>query len=245
MYKLFSNLVNMKKIFFIILTIVSSLFINSCKQENDDFTLNYQYEYFPLDTGSYWIYQVDSVKFREGLPDSSRTYVREYIESFYLDNIGRKTARIVRSVSFTQNYNWQIRDIWFANKTQTTAEKIEENLRYIKLVFPPQIDQTWKGNQYIQPVENIEWLEDWDYTLETLNTPATIDNTTYDSTITVAQRDEENLIKKVFSLEKYALNKGLIYKELINLSKQDASAPWSQPNEGFIVKMTLKEYGIE
>jgi hypothetical protein len=232
------------KQFLSILFIVSlSALLYTCKKSTDNYTVDYQYEYFPLDSGRYWIYKVDSVTFQENIGDTVSFYVKEYIESYYPDNEGRPTARIERSRSNDTSFAWFITDIWFANRTQITGEKSEENLRFVKLLFPPEEGQTWKGNQYIQVTNSIEWMENWDYELQTLHTSATIGNMNFDSTLTVLQCDNENLFEKTFSTETYARNVGLVYKELMNLGKQDPAATWNEPKDGFILRMTIVDYG--
>jgi hypothetical protein len=233
----------MKQLLSGLFLIGATVFFSTCKKGSEDFTLDYQYEYFPVDSGRFWIYKVDSVMFREGNSDTSVFYVKELIESIYPDNIGRPTARIERFRSNDSLGNWFITDVWFATRTQITAEKIEENLKFVKILFPPKEGQTWKGNKYIEVTNNIEWMEDWEYELQTLNVPKTIGNISFDSTLTVLQYDDENLIEKSLSTETYAEGVGLAYKELLHLTKEDVTAPWTQPKEGFVLKMTIVDYG--
>jgi hypothetical protein len=241
----------MKKNSIFLYTLLCFLFaivlIPSCQKDAEKFSLEYKYEYFPLDSGRYWIYRVDSITFNNNTTPTTRDtavfYVRERVESIYPDNANRPTARIERSRRNDTIGNWSIIDIWFANRTQTTGEKSEENLRFVKLLFPPREGQTWKGNQYIQVTESIKWLNNWDYVAQTLDVPATTGGISFDSTLTVLQRDDENLIEKSFSSETYAKNVGLVYKELLHLTKEDVTAPWTEPRSGFILKMTIVDYG--
>jgi hypothetical protein len=227
-----------------VIAIILSLFmLSNCKKGNNNFSLDYKYEYFPVDSGRYWVYKVDSINFREKIGDTSTYYIREYIESIYPDNIGRPTARIQRFRRNDTTAAWAITDVWFANLTQITAEKIEENLKFIKILFPPKVGQTWKGNRYIQVTNTIEWLDDWTYELQTLDAPKSIGNFNFDSTLTVLQHLDSNLFVYVYSTETYAKHVGLAYKELLNLGKQDPLADWTEPKEGFILKMTLIDYG--
>jgi hypothetical protein len=225
-----------------------SVFFNACKNKKDDFVLDYKYEYFPLDSGRYWIWETDSIRFEplgsgNVKSDTGKYFIKEVVESIYNDNAGRPTARIERYRSETSTpYNWYITDIWFANLTNKTGEKVEENLRFVKLIFPPKNNQTWKGNQYVQVTNNIEWLNDWTYSVESLDVPATYNNLNFDSTITVLQNTNENLIEKSFSTETYAKNVGLVYKELLRLEKTNVTNTWEFPEKGFILKMTIKEF---
>jgi hypothetical protein len=222
------------------------LLFSACNKYSEQFQPDYKYEYFPLDSGRYWIYKVDSLVFNyNGIfteRDTISFYMREIVESIFPDNAKRPTARIERSRSDSPTGSWQITDIYFANLTKYTAEKSEENLRFIKLLFPPKVGQTWKGNKYIQVTDRIRWLDNWDYEVKTLDVSQTIGTITFDSTLTVLQRDDINAIAKTYSVETYAKGVGLVYKELMNL-ELIPTVPWTDPRSGFILKMTIVDYG--
>lgn len=224
----------------------ATISLSSCKNNPETFLLDYKYDYFPLDSGRFWIYRVDSFLFNYNgnftTRDTISFYMRERVESFFPDNAHRPTARLERSRSNSIGGPWQITDIYFANRTQTTAEKTEENMRFIKLLFPPQIGQTWKGNQYLQLTDRLRWLDNWNYEVKSLDAPATIGALSFDSSLTVLQHDEQNAIAKVYSTETYVKSVGLAYKELMNLELVP-TLPWTEPRNGFILKMTLVDYG--
>lgn len=224
------------------------LLFPSCNDTDDDFQVDFKREYFPIDSGRFWIWKVDSIKFVPlgsgfALSDTVNYYIKEVIESQFIDNAGRPTYRIERYRSNTNTLEWFISDIWFANRTDITAEKVEENLRYVKLLFPPKKGQQWKGNQFIQVSENIEWMDNWDYRLTELDQPKTFQNLTFDSTLTVLQIDNENLIEKAFATETYAKNVGLVYQEILYLEKTNVLNPWTKPENGFILRTTLIDFG--
>jgi hypothetical protein len=66
----------------------------------------------------------------------------------------------------------------------------------------------------------------------------------FDSTLTVLQYSNSNQVTDTISLEKYAKNVGLIYKELTVLIDNNSnllpdSIPWPQrANDGYIYTMT-------
>ncbi len=223
----------------------SVFFLQSCQKDREKIVIDYKYEYFPLDSGMYWIYEVDSIHFYDitNSSDTSKFYLLEKVESFYDDITGRPTARLERYKRYDTLSSWQVDRIWFANLTKTVAEKTEENQRIIKLLFPPRLNQTWKGNQHLNFTDNIEWMKDWDFTITEIDMPKTVRGITYDSTITILQHDNENLIKKVFATETYAKRTGLIYKETRNLGKNNVFNDWDKPESGFIHIMQLVEFG--
>ena len=219
------------------------LLLNSCKKD-DPFQPDFKYDYFPVDSGHWVIYDVDSIFFDDFnmRVDTFHYQIRELIESTFIDNENRETQRIERYRREDSASLWQITDVWFANRTRTVAEKVEENLRFIKLVFPLEEGKTWFGNQYIDATGELEWMEEWEFEITALDEAETINGMALDSVLTVSQTDQENPLEKIFAEEKYARGVGLVYKELWHLEKQNFSAPWTEAEKGFILKMTVHDY---
>src|ERR1035437_494730 len=114
----------------------------SCKKDKPiAASVDFGYNYYPNDVGHYVIYQVDSVNNTPNVFDSIRYQLKELIAATFLDNSGRPTLRIERYYKMfhfnTHSYDsvWSVPRVWSANRTTSTAEKVEENIRYIKLVF--------------------------------------------------------------------------------------------------------------
>ena len=95
------------------------------------------YEYFPNDSGIWVQYVVDSIDYDDEFGnDTFQFQLLEKIESKSIDNEGRDAQRIERLKRPNDSSIWRIKDVWYANLTESKAEKIEENLRYVKLNFP-------------------------------------------------------------------------------------------------------------
>ncbi len=217
----------------------------SCKKESS-FPIELKYEYFPTDSAHWVIYDVDSIFFDDFfIPiriDSSHYQIMEVIESEFLDNQGRPTQRIERYRRLDDTQPWHIQQVWFSNRTSTTAEKVEDNLRFIKMVFPMKEGATWNGNVYININDELEYLEDWEYEITNLDEPGSHGPFSFDSTVTINHIDDENLIEKKLSREVYAKHVGLVSKELLFLEKQNVMAGWDEPESGYIVRMTVSDY---
>jgi len=89
-------------------------------------------------------------------------------------------------------------------------------------------------------------LQNWDYTYQDKNTSETINNKTYDSTVTVLQVDEEEytpaLDFKNYWIEKYAKGVGLIYKEKVMWEHQPAVGSNPDYFQGFGIKLTIIDH---
>src|SRR5262245_18708694 len=109
------------------------------------------YDYFPVSVGKYIVYDVDSTRYRAIQADTIHAVyrIKEQLDSVFTDNQGRTTYKLVRYVknySPTVSYDsmqWTIKDVWVVNIIKTNAEEVEENIRYVKLIFPVAANSSW------------------------------------------------------------------------------------------------------
>ncbi|MEM9921756.1 MAG: hypothetical protein AAF990_26875 [Bacteroidota bacterium] len=222
----------------------------------EDFEVDPKFEYFPLEVGKYLIYQVDSVVYDtlvNGIVVNETTsFVRERITDTLRDNSGRLVYRIERSYRAQDTLPWEIRDIWVSLRTNDQAERVEENLRFIKMVFPLIDGVSWNGNLFIDettsiPIagESVEIFKDWFYEVRGVDQAEQIGDQSYDNITTIVQADSENLIELRFAQEKYARGIGLVYKEMRILDTQKISeaTPWeNKAQKGFTMIQRLIEH---
>ncbi|MFI5164109.1 MAG: hypothetical protein ACHQHP_02560 [Bacteroidia bacterium] len=188
----------------------------SCKKDKQVTSTDLGYNYYPNDVGHYVTYQVDSIwrDDKSNVHDTIRYMLKELIAATFWDNSNRPTLRIERYYKFyhfnTHSYDtaWSAPRVWTANRTQTTLERKEENITYVKLVFPPALNAQWNGNEYNTLGEN-------DYKVMSVDKPDAVGAMHFDSVavITIAQLNDVNYIEYMYQYEKYARNIGLIHKE--------------------------------
>lgn len=194
------------------------LLLFSCKQEISNTTaIPMGYEYFPVNIGHTIVYNFDSifVDAKVAQYDTFHLQIKDYTESNFFDNRNRISQRIERYIRATDTSAWEIKNVYYTTLTKTTAEKVEDNQRYLVLIFPVKLNKIWKGN-------SMNRLRDWDYEYTQLDESFTIGTTKFDSTLTVTHIDELNLIEKNYSVETYAKHIGLIYKQYIQIEKTPA-----------------------
>ena len=210
-------------VFSLLVTIAFGIF--SCKKDKTILP-DMGYAYFPDYTGKSIIYDVDSFYYNDFTKhiDTFKFQLREKFESAFLDNQNRRTMRIERHI---KNYNpqvpyaslpWVFKNIHVANRTGTTAETVEENIRYIKLAFPVKEVQSWNGN-----AQNT--FAPCSYRYDFFNVPRTIGNIYFDSVLQVNQYNEGTLISKKLYIERYARHIGLVYKQVIDIESQPHGIP--------------------
>jgi len=194
--------------FSILLTLC--LIVSSC--ENDDVLIDPGYDYFPITKGLYIDYEVDSIyhDVPAGIQDTHHFYVRELVDTTFFDAEDRPTNRIERYYKAELNAEWVLRDVWTSNRTNEWAEKVEENVRYVKMVFPISEDTPWDGN-------SMNVIEPWIYEYSELFESRNIGDTSFANTVTVVQRDIDNLIQSQQAKEIYAPGVGMVYKQLDTL----------------------------
>jgi hypothetical protein len=198
-----------------LLFVLLPLFYFSCKKDKPlNEGMDFGYNYIPDGVGSYIIYQVDSISFDDitHKRDTTRYLLKEQIASFFFDNVGRKTLRIERcrkkykkGVPY-DSIPWSAPYVWIANKTSTDFQKVEENIRYIRLVFPLKNGVEWNANSY-------NTFPEKRYKVASLDKKEVINSIAFDSVLFVKQIEKVDFIQYRYEIEKYGRNIGLLYKE--------------------------------
>ncbi|OFX48401.1 MAG: hypothetical protein A2046_05575 [Bacteroidetes bacterium GWA2_30_7] len=214
------------------------ILITACKkQEAVKSTIDFSY--CPLVVGNWITYAVIDINIDEpsDVYDTLNYEIKEIIDSTFIEN-NQQVYRIERYIKLNDSASWTIKDVWFANYTQNSIQKVEENIRLVKIVFPVTINSTWNGNAY-----NIN--EPKQYEITSLDLSETINNMPFDSVLQVTQLNISNLIEKKIEVEKYAKKIGLVYKELTDIySDNITEEPIEQrAKTATIYKMTIIAYG--
>lgn len=224
-----------------------------CEKKTETFQSATIPDYFPLAVGKVFIYRLDSTI---TAPFGTSLLVKSYqamdtIESTFADNKGRLSYRIFRFTRDTLGLQpWKFAATYYATPTSTTVEYVDNNQRSVKLHLPVKDGYAWPGNSFIN---SFAYLDNWQYEYKNVDAKLTINNKSYDNTISVLQIDETSpagafnaslsFQEKVYSKEIYAKNVGLVYKEFLYWmwQKPSAAAGAFQDNS-YGVKMQLISY---
>ena len=212
-----------------ILLIAFSALFSSCKKEVDVEAIRFGYEYFPTEVGTYRIYLVDSIG-HDITSDTARFQIMEVIEDEFTDNIGQPSYSIGRYKRYSNSDDWIFQAVWVEKKTTTFAQRVEDNQRFVRLVFPVKEDQVWDGNAF-------NTLPAWNYSYSGIGAARLIGPFNFSNTITVNQRNNVNLVDQEIASEIYAADIGLIYKKLIDLNIQEDGLT------GIELEMSILSYG--
>ena len=197
---------------FLLLTLCILLF--ACKKDKTITAVDVGYDYFPIEIGHWIEYEVDSIVYNDftGTIDSSHYYIKEVFESEFIDNENRPTIRIERYFKSHDTLDYVLKDVWFANRTSTTAEKVEENKRIIKLAFPVRNNNLWDANAF-----NFE--EELIMEYDNIHEAYSINSFSFDSCVTAQHYETTTLISEAYQYEIFAKNIGMIKKKYLNIEK--------------------------
>ncbi|UAY51720.1 hypothetical protein [Ferruginibacter albus] len=226
----------MKKLFF--LSVITIAILSACNK-TDDFSPVSLGDYNLQTPGKYIIYQLDSISYaNNGIPQTISYFAKDVVDSVPItDTLGRTGYRIYHYIKKNESDEWQPDNTFFTIPTKSNIEFIADNLRYIKLAAPMTEGFSWKGNAYIdtktqtQTVTtpgvadwDLSYMDDWDYMYSNVNQPATVGNLSFDSTVTVNERDEVSgdttdvsyYSEVTHSVEQYAKGVGLVYRNFVH-----------------------------
>ena len=198
--------------------------------------------FFPVNKG-YWIeYEVDSVVHYDsddaGEVDTAigvfHFYIREEIDSFYFDGENQKANIILRYRRENNSLPWTFMNLWTANVTPYSVQRVEDNIRFVRLKFPITSESIWEGNAF-------NFFPKEDYSYEELYQPRQYGNLTFDSTITVIQNDFLSRINRIYKKEVYGTHAGLLFKEIDSVNTKNTMNGTIILN-GLEYKLSISDY---
>jgi hypothetical protein len=220
-----------------------------------------QYAYFPLQIGKFVVYQVDSVVYDfapgGGTRDSSRTFVQERIADTLRDQSGLLLYLVERYERKAPDQPWALKSVGSAARTSSSAQRTEDNLRFLRLIFPMDRRSEWNGNVWIDQDREIEIagermrpFANWRYEVDSIDVPANVGSFRFDSTLLITEADDNNIIERRFSQVRYAKNVGLVWRQQLILDSQYCNQspppsdcetrPWElKAEKGYIIRQQV------
>ncbi|MBK8514924.1 MAG: hypothetical protein IPL55_01135 [Saprospiraceae bacterium] len=243
------NINNMKYVYFLIL--LTGFLFFSCTNEKESVDQStFGYEYFPVSSGKVWTYQSDSIIYLSGgaKRDSVRSFIQEEIGDMYTDASGNQIFKIYRSFRRNNSDNWERINTWTVSMDNTSAVRTEENLKFIKLVFPFKKGLRWQGNAFLDPDiyieaggENIQAYKNWKSKIEATDLDYNFKGNTI-KTVKVNLVSDTSIIDLRKVTEYYGQGIGLVRKEMtiLDTDGNNPSQSWElKTKKGFIHTLTL------
>jgi hypothetical protein len=217
----------------------------ACKKEVDTVSLPKPFTtYYPLKSGNYYIYACDSVKWNsfKNQFDTFNFEMKETIDSSFIDNANNLAYIILRQTRKNDSFTFTNDRRYYTKKTASRVERIEENIRYVKLRFPLTLNKRWNGN-YINNNDSLN-LGLYTSIVTSLNQPQTINNLKFDSTTSINLVNYQDFLENKFAYEVYAAGVGLVETLSIDTVFQQFSSGYKNTT-GKIMHQRIKSYSVK
>jgi len=213
--------------------------VAGCKDE-EPLILDSGTEYFPLKKGLYHLYAVNEVRYTPGADPEELNYelMTEVVDSFPSAST-QFTYVVHRSRRPAAGSPWELLDTWSVRKGNSEVIVSEGNTAFVKVKFPVRGDSRWDGNIFNSLGEDA-------YEFKDIHQPLELNGITFENTMTVEQeRNDDVIVFRDERREVYALNVGLVYKEItqLNYCTDDNCLGQQKVEEGIEMKMVIKQHG--
>ncbi|CCH52689.1 hypothetical protein BN8_01707 [Fibrisoma limi BUZ 3] len=196
----------LKRYFWVVLSHLIMLIVSiSCQRNNEEPAPN-DTDYFPLQVGAYWVYQVTHNQYSENTAIANRMYqLQEKITGSFNQN-GQVVFLLEESIRQNEKASWKLTGIRtvYSNLTEVVAQ--ENNVPTVRLVFPISVATSWNNNLYNSKPDTLLQYRD-------MGRSFSAGKRLFDNTISVVGPNDSTLIDQSKYLRVYARHVGLIYRE--------------------------------
>ncbi|WP_080240380.1 hypothetical protein [Spirosoma rigui] len=200
------------------------------------------YDYFPLETGRFIVYDVTERQYSLVTPVVQRTYqLKEVTGPAYTDVTGSPAFRLLRYRRPAENQPWQADSVWSVRRVGDEAIRTENGVNFVTLHFPVSDLLRWNGNRYNSIGED-------SYETRNSGQPYRVSDTQFDKTVTVIAQQDSTLVSQDKRIEVYARSVGMVYKERVQLqycSSSPACIGSYQIDYGIRQVYRIRSYGNE
>jgi hypothetical protein len=200
------------KIYKLLIVAVCALAFLSCKKYADPSSEDLGYSFFPINDGDYSIYSVIDTSYNgSGVIDTIKQYfIKEEIHHpITVNDEVRYQVYVYYKNAKTDTWKSYPDSVWTEFNSLGKIIRVENNVRFVKLVFPLEVGKSWDGN--ISDPSNDP--QDY-YEMKNIRRSYSYGNYYYPNTVSVVQIDDISVIRERYSIEVYADETGLVYKEV-------------------------------
>jgi hypothetical protein len=184
----------------------------ACREVEDPVDIGY--DYFPIEVGNEWIYQIDSVHYYDfsETVDTFKLYRKEYVVEV-ADMASEETRYNIDVFLKTDTTEWEYKSSIVTYKNSYRAVRVDKNKPIMHLLFPVKDRVYWDANQlnndredrfrYIDTEKHRSMMRD-----------------TFPNNIFVQQAHDTAIIDEDIRWELYADGVGLVEKQKIEVPKQ-------------------------
>jgi hypothetical protein len=183
----------------------------ACGKKPDVTNDDIGFDYYPISEGDYFIYDVIDTSFQgSGSFEVSVYQLKEEIHEPI--TVSEETRYQVYRYYREPGAEWKTQpdSVWTVFYRGNSVVKVEDNVRFVKLIFPLEVNKAWDGN--ISDTENDPMNY---YKLKQVRRPYTYDDRHYSQTVSVEHFNSSSAIDKLYSVEVFAREIGLVYKQIL------------------------------
>lgn len=189
----------------------------SCKKEEPTLD-DLGYSYYPINEGDYSIFDVIDTAFQGvGTQVVTRYQIKEEVHEPVVVNEETRYQLYVYYRPEGEEWKSYPDSVWTVFNTNGKIIKVQNNIRLVKLVFPFEPGKKWDGN-ISDPTDDPQNY----YEMKEVRRPFGYDSFSYPQTVSVVEFDNSSALDDNYSVEVFAKDKGLVYKE-VKIYKYDQS----------------------
>lgn len=215
--------------------------------------------YFPLQVGQEWLYEMDSIVLVPAIggirTDSIRLAVREVLADTVRDLnnlLWYRGERYDRPIDSTE---WRFSQTFLLRMDQRRAYRREDNLEFVKMVFPLELNESWDGNAAFDENrvisiggESVLLYQGWNYRYLDIHQSGDVNGLSFDSLTTVEGVDYDEGLNRRLANEIYAAGVGLVYREIEVFDTECRTCCFNIQEEdenGVLISRTVANRNIE
>lgn len=189
--------------------------LSACSKDEQPTRVDLGTEYYPMGTGRWIEYTVDSVwkNANTGVHDSLHYALRELQYMAFTDLEGRP-AQQLRRLRLDDAGAWGVvQNVWWQTADTRRAERNEDGQRRVKLLFPPRTGEYWNTNATNSG-------RSYELTYLEVDVPWSVNGLHFDHTVLVKTTYPNNFVISHTYYERYAKDVGLVYRQVDSTNTQ-------------------------
>lgn len=199
---------------------------------------NLGYEYYPLQVGTFWLYEVDTVEYFFSGDTAKGTFYRKVtVTDSFVNPAGLLRYVLTAEKSFDTLQGGYLPDSTFtAYANEAQAFLVENNRPILKLIFPIKENLTWNGDAF-----HPNKLGDGEvYRMTRIGRKEEIYPGKEVATLTVTNSFDSSCVGLIRRFEKYGAGVGLVFKERTAISYKTDPLPCT----GVIEQGKIRRYRL-
>ncbi|GAB2537202.1 hypothetical protein [Rufibacter soli] len=169
--------------------------------------------YYPLEVGSFWVYNVTETTYKNNVPTKVNFQTRELVKGIYKDQTGKEWHTLEISKRLTASNSWVVIGSKTISKTVKDVQVQENNRTTVFMVFPVAEGKEWNPNAYNKDYAFDEESQNQSrFKYQEVGATFERNGKSYPNTVKVIKTDSETLLALDKQYEQLALETGPVFR---------------------------------